>query len=142
MHHLLAGVLDFLTADASSAPSSPSPSPVQQGSPDTTAIKVAIISAVGLVLSVSVPSLVATFNRNRVETPVVAADNLEKELRRRAEAAEAQLVEKDKEIHQRSIGTQLRDEKIERLENLLWSHGINPASEPPLTASGGAKNDS
>lgn len=142
VHHLLAGVLDFLTADASSAPPSPSPSPVQQSSPDTTAIKVAIISAVGLVLSVSVPSLVATFNRSRVEVPPITEDDLVKELRRRAEAAEAQLAAKNEEIHQRSIGAQLRDEKIERLENLLWSHGINPASALPVVNSGGEPHDS
>jgi diphthamide synthase subunit DPH2 len=127
VHHLASGILDA----ASSATSSSSPGSVVPSSNDQS-VKVAIIAAIGLVFSVSIPLLVSTFNRSRAASPVPEETAVEKELRRRAEAAESIVHDRDLEIKQRVRGSELRDEKIDQLEALLWSRGIDPKTAIPV----------
>lgn len=112
--------------------STPSPAVIPSSpTPDTTTVKVAIIGAIGLVLSVTIPVLASTFNRQRLPNRNEQETPVEKELRRRAEAAERLVDEKNLEIKRRSQGAYIRDQRIEDLETLLWSHGIDPATPLP-----------
>lgn len=127
----------FSIHPGSNASSSPSSVPAPTPSPDTTTVKVAIIGAIGLILSVTIPVLATTFSRQRpVANTAVSESSVERELRRRAEAAERELESKELEIKQLIRGMQLRDDRIDTLERLPWSHGVDsvsPASSPVAT---------
>lgn len=98
-------------------------------SPQDSTFKVAIVTTAGVVIAAAITSYAATFNRKHdpapapapAPAPVDAAGDrlLREELIRRAETAERRCAEAER--------------RNDQLEDLLWSHNINPNTVKPNT---------
>lgn len=105
MHELLAS----LFAD----PATSVPAPTDNG------LKIAVITAISVVLAAAITAVATTLQRRREDTSEVTSQDFITELLRRAEVAET-----------RSASLEARNEsltsRVDELENHCWRHGVDP----------------